>query len=304
MGRRQEKEPLDLVVDGYLEHLKVERSLGALTIDAYSRDLASFVGYLERSRAILETVDAGVIAGFLLELSRRGLSARSQARFLSSLRGFFRFLVTERRLDGNPVELVDRPKLGSRLPVVLSPSEIGRLLDTPDRTTDRGVRDAAMLHTMYAAGLRVTELVSLELGDLELRAGFLAAFGKGRKRRVVPIGEVACERIDQWLSRSRGKWARPGERAVFVTARGGRMSRQRFFQIVAGIARLAGISRPISPHQLRHSFATHLLVGGADLRAVQTMLGHSDISTTQIYTHVSPTHLKSVIEKYHPRGGA
>jgi integrase/recombinase XerD len=187
------------------------------------------------------------------------------------------------------------------LPVVLSEAEIRALLAAPDEGTPLGLRDAAMLHTMYAAGLRVSELVNLELGAVHLDDGFLAAHGKGNKRRLVPIGMPARERIGRWRSEVRGQWANEGERALFVTERGTAMTRQNFFDRVRVHALAAGI-RPISPHKLRHSFATHLLVGGADLRAVQTMLGHADITTTEIYTHLSRDHLAGVHAKYHPRG--
>ncbi len=293
---------MDLLVDLYLGHLKVERGLAPKTVEAYARDLARFAALLEKTGVALEDADAGTIAAFLVSLSKAGLSARSQARYLSSLRGFFKYCLSEKELKRDPTDLVEGPKLSRRLPAVLSRAEVVRLLDAPDESTRRGARDAAMLAVMYAAGLRVSELVNLELGDLNLEAGFVAAFGKGQKRRIVPLGEVAVDKTRGYLAEVRGGWAKPSESAVFVTGRGRRMSRQGFWKLVKRYAAAAGITKSISPHKLRHSFATHLLLGGADLRAVQTMLGHADIATTQVYTHVTGDHLSRMHERYHPRG--
>lgn len=292
----------DLWLDAYLDHLKVERGLGAATIQAYAGDLQRFAAFVESSGRSLDALDATAVPAFLVQLAEEGLSARSQARMLSALRGFFRYLRSERLVAQDPSELVDAPRLARKLPHVLTRDEVLRLLQAPDTGTPRGARDAAMLHTMYAAGLRVSELVALELGDLELQEGYLAAFGKGRKRRIVPLGDVARDAIEGYLRQVRGRWAAAGERAVFVTARGKRMTRQAFWKNVRRYAAVAGIRKPISPHKLRHSFATHLLSGGADLRAVQTMLGHADITTTQIYTHVTGQHLQDMHHRYHPRG--
>jgi integrase/recombinase XerD len=293
---------LDLLIDGYLAVLKVERGLGPATIEAYARDLARFARFWGETPRPLDALDRQVVTGFLSALTEEGLSARSQARYLSALRGFFKHCVEERHLTRNPCELVGSPRVGRRLPGVLSRDEVLRLIERPDRATPRGVRDAAMLHTMYACGLRVSELVGLTLGDVNLEAGFVQAFGKGRKRRLVPLGAVARERIGDFLARQRGAWADAGEAALFVTERGGPMTRQGFWKLVVRYARAAGISQPISPHKLRHSFATHLLRGGADLRAVQTMLGHADIVTTQVYTHVVGDHLQAMHARHHPRG--
>lgn len=289
----------DLVLDGYLAHLKVERGLGVATLEAYAHDLGLFIAHL--GDVGLEDVGVAEISSFLLSLSRRGVGARSQARYLSSLRGFFRYAVAERFTRADPTELVEAPRKMRKLPHVLTREEVVRLLEAPSRGSAAGTRDAAMLHTMYAAGLRVSELVRLELGDVQLEAGFLAAFGKGRKRRVVPIGDVARDHIKAWLV-FREAWARPGTKALFVTSRGGAMTRQGFWKLIKRYAVGAGILKVVSPHKLRHSFATHLLQGGADLRAVQTMLGHADIATTQIYTHVTGDHLRTMHERYHPRG--
>lgn len=292
----------DLLLDSYLDHLKVERGLGHRTVSAYASDLAQFLRFLvDRDEAL---VDASVVSvsGFLVELARRGLTARSQARYLSSLRGFFKYLVQERYLPGDPSELVDAPRLAQRLPAALSPEEVLALLEAPRGEKKNAVRDRAMLHTMYAAGLRVSELVGLRLGDVDLEAGFLTAHGKGDKRRIVPLGQVAGTAIVDYLRHVRGAWAPPSSPYLFVSSHKKPLTRQAFWKIVKKYARAAGIDGPISPHKLRHSFATHLLVGGADLRALQMMLGHADIATTQVYTHVSGEHLSAMHERYHPRG--
>jgi integrase/recombinase XerD len=292
----------DLFIDAYLTHLKVERGLGRATIASYAEDLAGLTGFLEREGLELGEVDPPALSAWLLDLSRRGLSARSSARHLSAVRGLFGWLLAEREIAVDPTELIDGPKLLRKLPSVLSRADVAALLDAPDRGNARGRRDAAMLHTMYAAGLRATELVTLELGDVNLESGFLQVLGKGDKRRIVPLGAPARKRIEAWVRDDRAAWAKPNEAAIFVTPRGGHMTRQAFWKIVKRHAVVAGITAPISPHKLRHSFATHLLLGGADLRAVQTMLGHADIGTTQIYTHVTGDHLGEMHRRYHPRG--
>jgi integrase/recombinase XerD len=289
-------------IDSYLDHLKVERGLSRATLEAYAADLKQLVRLLEVQGKTLANGDAGDLAGVLVALAQQGLSARSQARFLSAVRGLYKFLITERHLAVDPSGLVDLPRLRRKLPDVLTQTEILRLLASPDVRTPRGLRDAAMLHTMYAAGLRVSELVTLEMLDVDLAQGYLAAFGKGSKRRIVPLGAHARQAIERYLGEVRGRWARQGSRVLFVTQRGGGMTRQGFWKAVQRYARSAGISKSISPHKLRHSFATHLLRGGADLRVVQTLLGHSDITTTQIYTHVTGQHLREMHTRYHPRG--
>jgi integrase/recombinase XerD len=292
----------DGALDGYIQHLRVERGLSKHTVHAYAHDLVRFGAWLAEEGVTPEQVDEMQVAGHLVTLSHAGLSARTQARALSSIRGFFRFLVQEGRHTVDPTELLEGPHLLRKLPDVLNRDEILRLLAAPVGTKPNRVRDRAMLHTMYAAGLRVTELVDLDLNDVNLEEGFISALGKGNKRRIIPIGAHARAAISQYLAEVRSRWARPSSRACFVTARGKAMTRQGFWSLVKRYARAAGITKPISPHKLRHSFATHLLAGGADLRSVQTMLGHADISTTQIYTHVSGDHLRKMHERYHPRG--
>lgn len=292
----------DGALDDYIQHLRVERGLSKHTVDGYARDLVRFGAWLADEEASFDQVDEASVAGYLVTLSQSGLSARTQARALSAIRGFFRFLIQERRLQADPTELLEGPRLLRKLPDVLNRDEVLRLLNAPAGSKLNRIRDRAMLHTMYAAGLRVTELIDLDLSDVNLEEGFVSALGKGNKRRIVPIGMHAREAMVEYLAEVRPKWARPASRACFVTARGKAMTRQSFWKLVRKYARAAGITKPISPHKLRHSFATHLLAGGADLRSVQTMLGHADISTTQIYTHVSGEHLRKMHERYHPRG--
>lgn len=291
----------DGALDDYIQHLRVERGLSRHTVAGYASDLAKLGRWLASQKCVLDKVDETVVAGFLVSLAQDGLSARSQARALSSTRGFFRFLVEERKRSTDPTELLEGPKLIAKLPDVLNHDEVMRLLSAPAGDKPNRIRDRAMLHTMYAAGLRVSELVDLDLVDVNLEEGFVSVVGKGSKRRIVPLGAHARTAMAEYLTRVRARWAKPASRAVFLTARGKAMTRQGFWAIVKKYARAAGITKPISPHKLRHSFATHLLSGGADLRAVQTMLGHADISTTQIYTHVDRSHLKKVHAAYHPR---
>jgi integrase/recombinase XerD len=292
----------DGALDDYIQHLRVERGLSKHTVEAYARDLVRFGARLADENASLDEVDETHAAGYLVTLSQEGLSARTQARALSAIRGFFRFRVQEGHQRHDPTELLEGPRLLRKLPDILNREEVVRLLDAPVGSKPNRVRDRAMLHTMYAAGLRVTELIDLDLADVNLEEGFVSTLGKGNKRRLVPIGAHARAAVVEYLTGVRPKWARPASRACFVTARGKAMTRQSFWALVKKYARAAGITKPISPHKLRHSFATHLLAGGADLRSVQTMLGHADISTTQIYTHISGDHLRKMHERYHPRG--
>lgn len=291
----------DVLVDAYLAHLKVERGLSKKTVEAYATDLAGLVSFLEEESVEFPEVDPAVLSGWLLTLSGRGLSARSQARHLSSARGLFAWLLREKEVRHDPTELMDSPKILRKLPSVLDRHEVASLLAAPKRDSARGIRDGAMLYVMYAAGLRVTELVTLGLGDVNLESGFVQVLGKGDKRRLVPLGLPARRRVEAWLPR-REAWAKPGEPALFLTSRRRPMTRQGFWKLIKRYAAVAGITKNVTPHELRHSFATHLLMGGADLRAVQAMLGHADISTTEIYTHVTGEHLSAMHEKYHPRG--
>jgi integrase/recombinase XerD len=315
---------LDRLIDAYLDHLRVERALSGNTLSAYATDLAKLARFAEERRGddavsaratrAASVLDLGLVTAWLGTLSREGLGARSAARHLSSLRGFSKFLVKEGLLENDPTSLTSRPKLGRRLPRALGENELVRLLEAPDVSTLRGLRDRAMVSVAYAAGLRVSELVKLEVGDLDLERGVVSALGKGQKRRLVPLGEVALEHLGAYLSaRAEDEAARAaknrrrakppsGKNYVFRSPRGGALTRQAFWQIIGRIAREAGVRGGAHPHQLRHSFATHLLSGGADLRSVQTLLGHANIVTTEIYTHVSRDHVRDAHRRAHPRG--
>jgi len=295
---------LDEAADLYLDHLKVERGLARLTIDAYGRDLARFLVFLtERGRADVDDITRTDVADFLMHLADAGLVARSRARTLVAVRGLCKHLVGERWLEADPSELIDAPRTGRHLPGVLGEDAIGRLINTPP-DTPRGRRDAAMIELAYASGLRVSELVAVPLADVNLHAGFVRVTGKGNKTRLVPVGDAALSRITRYLEVDRPGWVRdPHEKALFLTERGRPFTRQGFWKALRAYARKAGIRLPggeVSPHKLRHSFATHLVERGADLRAVQAMLGHADISTTQVYTHVSQARMIEQVRK-HPR---
>jgi integrase/recombinase XerD len=303
---------LDGHLDVYLNHLRVERALSQNTVLAYARDLAELVEFAEsRGATSAKGLDLGIISAWLGSLAKRGLGPRSAARYLSAARGFTRFLLREGVLESDPTELTARPRFGRRLPRPLGQAEMLRLIETPNPETYRGLRDRAMMSLAYAAGLRVSELVGLRPGDVDLERGIVSAHGKGDKRRLVPIGQIALEHLEAYLaaSRARSEHARRrkksragGPNVLFPSPRGGRLTRQGFWKIVGAYARAAGIGGRVHPHQLRHSFATHLLAGGADLRSVQTLLGHADVATTEIYTHVTRDHVKRAHRSSHPRG--
>lgn len=288
-------------IDRFLYHLEVERGCSAHTVASYAGDLRRFTEHLARRGRTIENAAEEDVTSLLVAASREGLAPRSVARLLSAVRSFLRFLVDDGTLKTSPARRVKVPRLPRALPKLLQEHEVLALLAAPDERTPEGVRDAAMLHVMYAAGLRVSELCALRWGDLNLDVGYVSAYGKGRRRRLVPLGEVAAAKVRAYLE-VRGRWARAGEDALFVSRKGGAMSRVHFWRKVREYARRAGIRDGVSPHWLRHSFATHLLVHGADLRSVQTMLGHADISTTEIYTHLDRTHLRRIVERCHPRG--
>ncbi len=285
----------------YLDHLAVERGLAGNTVSSYRRDLVRLGEGLAEEGADLVRAGPTDLAAQVRRMRHEGLSPRSISRAVSAARGFYAYLVAEGERADDPAAELDSPKLLQRLPKVLSEEQVEALLQAPDVATPLGLRDRAMIELLYAAGLRVSELVGLELAQLRLDQGFLVAFGKGSKERIVPVGESA----EGWLGRY-FREARPGlERghrsdAVFVSRLGRAMTRQAFWGTLKRYAREAGV-RQVSPHVLRHSFATHLLEHGADLRAVQMMLGHADISTTQIYTHIHQHRLKSLYQRYHPR---
>ena len=295
---------LDALVDQYLNYLLVEKGLSKKTLESYSRDLARYHSFLlDRGVTNASESDTTLILKYLIALRNSGLGARSRARHLVTLRGFYRFLVQENVIGRDPTRLVDLPKISLKLPDVLSVEEVKHLLDTPDPKLPLGARDAAMIELLYAAGLRVSELVNLKLQDINLEAGYVRVLGKGSKERIVPIGYYAQQSIDHYLETSRAALLKNLISPYLFVARAAKpMTRQGFWKLLRRYAHKAGLLKKISPHSLRHSFATHLLEGGADLRAVQVMLGHVDISTTQIYTHVAKAHLKEMHAKYHPRG--
>ncbi len=294
---------LDLAIQQFLDHLKVERQLTPATVEAYGRDLAGFARFSAgRKLAVAEAVRSIDVLDFLVHLTDRKLTSRSQARRLIALRQLFKFLKAERIVPADPTEEIELPRYGRKLPDFLSVAEVDALLAAPDRLTPRGLRDVAMLETLYATGLRVSELVTLRLRDVNFEAGYLLAFGKGRKQRVVPVGEAAVASMRAYVEGSRPGFARTRVLdTLFLTHHGRAMTRQGFWKLIGRYARAAGIRKRISPHKLRHSFATHLVERGADLRAVQAMLGHADIGTTEIYTHVSRGHLRAIYDRFFPR---
>ena len=295
---------LDRYIDIFLNYLLVEKGLSENTLTSYSRDLQRYANFLcSKGLDAAERVDQGIVLDYLTQLKNEGLSPRSRARALSSLRSFHRFLLREHYLDHDPTALIESPRSVRSLPELLTMAEVERLLNAPQGDSEIACRDRAMLEVLYATGLRVSELVGLRMVDLKLDIGCLNAFGKGAKQRLVPLGEVALEALREYVD-----YARPvltkGEPVaeVFVGRRGRAMSRQGFWKNLKGYALKAGISKSVYPHILRHSFATHLLENGADLRSVQTLLGHADITTTQIYTHVVQERLKQIHQQFHPRG--
>ena len=291
-------------IDLYVNYLVVEKGLADATIESYSGDLRQFAQFLKSCKIcqIIES-DTTAIIKYLILLRKEGLSARSRARHLVTLRGFFKFLIQEKVLKKDPTRIVDLPKTGIKLPDVLSIEEIIMILNTPDTCKPKGARDAAMIELLYAAGLRVSELIHVKLQDVNLEVGFVRTFGKGAKERIVPIGSQAREKITDYVTHARSVLLKNHVSQFLFVARAGKpMTRQGFWKLIKKYAVLAGISKTITPHSFRHSFASHLLEGGADLRAVQMMLGHVDISTTQIYTHVARDHLKKLHEQFHPRG--
>lgn len=289
--------------DLFLSYLLVEKGVARNTLDAYGRDLTAYLAFLE-SRGITTVAGIGPldVAGFLAGLKERGIAPRSRARALSALRMFHRFLMVDGYADADPTGVIEAPKSLNKLPSVLSFREVESLLSVAGETpADR--RDRAMLELLYATGLRVSELVSLKLRDINTDAGYLIAFGKGGKERLVPLGESASLCVAAYMAEARPTMDKGGSNEyLFLTRLGDRMSRQAFWNIIKKRAELAGVRSEISPHTLRHSFATHLLENGADLRSVQMMLGHADLSTTQIYTHVTRERLKKVHAEFHPRG--
>jgi integrase/recombinase XerD len=295
--------PLDAALDVFLVHVRVEKGLAANTVEGYGHDLRRYLDHLAAAGVSdLARVTRRDIQDHLAGLVERGLSPRSQARALSAIRTFHRLLAAERLAPSDPADEIDSPRRERKLPQPLSPEECLAVLAAPDPRTPAGRRDRAMLELLYATGLRVSELVGLTLNDVNLETRVLVARGKGNKERLVPVGAPAAEAVKAYLAGARERLLK-GRRSpdLFVTPRGRRMTRHGFARLLDRHVRAAGIGRRVSPHKLRHAFATHLLAGGADLRAVQAMLGHADVATTQIYTHVDTTQARRLYDRFHPR---
>jgi len=291
------------LIDNFISYLTAEKRLAANTVEAYARDILKFFMFIEqRSVASAMECSRGDLMLFLEAQLQTGLSARSLARLVSSIKAFYYFLVAEGALDHNPFANLETPKIKRGLPDVLSQEEVNALIAAPDASKPLGLRDRALFELLYATGLRVSELIQLQLENINSQAGFIIVIGKGSKERVVPVGEEALAWIDKYFKNARVQLLGGiASTLLFVNCHGGALSRQGFWKIVRRYCLQAGIAKKISPHTLRHSFATHLLEGGADLRSIQMMLGHADISTTQVYTHIASSSLKRLHERYHPR---
>lgn len=290
-------------IDAFLHYLAVEKGLARNTLDAYSRDLVAYRNFLEHEGvSSLSQTDKLTVMAFILDQKRRGLVLRSITRSLVAVRGLYGFLSQEGHLTTNPLEDMELPRIGVHLPYVLSVPEVERLLEAPDSESPRGIRDGAMLELLYGTGMRVSELVEFPAGGLNAEVGFVTIRGKGGRERIVPVGEMAIVRVQRYMKDSRPRLVRGSAVPfLFVNTRGGKLSRQGFWKILKTYALKAGVSTRLTPHTLRHSFATHLLERGADLRFVQAMLGHIDVSTTQIYTHVNQDYLRQLHHRFHPR---
>jgi integrase/recombinase XerD len=291
------------LIDQFLDAVWLESGLSANTLAAYRTDLKKISDWLEKRKQSLDKATKAELFDYLAHTVRSGISARSSARQLSSLRRFYRYLAREGIAESDPTSDLESPVIGKTLPKTLSESSVEQLLAAPAENTALGIRDRAMLETIYASGLRVSELVNLALSELDSTAGLVRVTGKGGRERIVPLGEEALAHLGQYLNDARPELLRDRvSEAVFVTRRGGPMSRQAFWQLIKRYATVAGVDEALSPHSLRHAFATHLLNHGADLRSVQMLLGHSNLSTTQIYTHVARARLQSLHAEHHPRG--
>jgi len=292
-------------ITSFLTHVRVEKGLSANTVSAYRRDLVKFENYAKKKKLSLEGVTRDDLVDFLASLFRQKLESRTVARHLVTLRNFFRFALTQELITVDPALNLESPKIRRSLPGYLRLEEIERLLAQPDDKTPIGLRDRAMLDVLYSTGLRVSELIGLRVMDLDRAVGCVRCIGKGDKERIVPIGKKALALVDRYLRDARPKLVPAGKQVnsptLFINRRGSTLSRVGVWKILSAYGRSAGLRVPLTPHMLRHSFATHLLEGGADLRSVQLMLGHSDISTTQIYTHVVEERLKQIYKAHHPR---
>ena len=295
------------IIEPYLDHLRVERRLAAHTLESYDRDLKALARFAAASGRRLETLDRPALEAFVRQQMASGLSPRSVARAVAAIRGFYRYLVLDQHLERNPAQDLRPPRAWPALPTFLSIEQVDLLLAAPDVATPRGLRDRAMIEVLYATGMRVSELVGIRAADLHLDADYLTCIGKGNKERLIPMGDEAAE----WVRRyqrdgrpalvTRARAAKRSSPRLFLNMRGGALSRVGFWKILKEYGRRAGLPKSLSPHVVRHSFATHLLDRGADLRSIQMMLGHTDLSTTQIYTHVLEARLRTVYDRFHPR---
>lgn len=296
------KEKQALIIRKYHQYLKLEKSLSPNTLDAYQTDLGKLLRFLEGEKKEVLDVTLDDLQRFAAGLHDIGIHPRSQARILSGIKAFFHFLVMADYLEGDPSELLEGPKIGFKLPEVLTIEEIDRIIDAVDLSKNEGQRNRAILETLYSCGLRVSELCNLKISDLYLAEGFIKVEGKGSKQRLVPISPRAIKEIEHWfIDRNQGKIKSGFEDYVFLARWGNNISRIMVFHMIKELAEKAGIKKNISPHTFRHSFATHLLEGGANLRAIQSMLGHESIATTEIYTHIDRNTLRSEIIEHHPR---
>ncbi len=291
-------------IDEYLNFLAIEKGLSLNTLEAYSRDLNRYSEFMEnRSIKNIREITSDDVISYLGNLRKNGLTANSVNRTLAAVRGFYKYLLRENVMDENPVANIELAKIWMRLPDTLSKDEMNLLLEQPDAKMPLGIRDRAMLELMYATGIRVSELISLTVNSINWQVGYLLVVGKGSRERIVPVGKSAIDYMTQYVNEGKLKLLK-GKRTnfFFVNRSGNGLTRQGFWKIIKKYATKSGLHKKVHPHTFRHSFATHLLEGGADLRSVQVMLGHSDISTTQIYTHITRERLKEIHKKYHPRG--
>ncbi|MGI6453377.1 MAG: site-specific tyrosine recombinase XerD [Syntrophomonadaceae bacterium] len=296
---------MDTYITAFIEYLEFEKGLSVNTQQSYYRDLVKFKDYIAKTHSsgfTPDNISRPQIVAFLSAQLDSGAAYATIARYLSSIKTFFKFLTLEGYINNNPTSDLETPRVRRRLPRVLSREEVDKLLMQPKITLPLGIRDRTMLELLYGTGIRISELISLQVEDINLTVGFLRCLGKGRKERIIPVNQTSINWLNRYLSRSRNSLIKdPLERSLFLNARGKPMTRQGFFKILSGYANKAGLTKEVTPHTLRHSFATHLLENGADLRAVQEILGHSDISTTQIYTHLTRSRLREVYQRYHPR---
>ncbi|MGE7793237.1 site-specific tyrosine recombinase XerD [Lysinibacillus fusiformis] len=292
-------------VEDYIHFIQVERQLSVNTLASYRRDLESYVNFLQNAEGMADfnCVERTNILRHLEQLRAQGKTSRTIARHISSIRSFHQFLLREKRAESDPTVHLEMPTIEQKLPNILSIEEIEALLTAPNRSKPQGIRDLAMLELLYGSGMRISELIALDLADIHLTMGFVRVFGKGGKERIIPLGKSALSAISTYLNNARGQLQGkyPKTDAFFINQRGKRLTRQGCWKLMKEHALKAGIQHELTPHTLRHSFATHLVENGADLRAVQEMLGHADISTTQIYTHISKTRLSEVYKQFHPR---